>query len=65
MHVINAELLNGAQGTLKFILDDSGIIFWSAAAYFSAYSDRIGFVCILGVMGIITLTRGFHIPVRV
>ncbi len=30
MHVINADLLGHAQGTLKFILNDSGIYFFSA-----------------------------------
>jgi hypothetical protein len=30
MNVINADLLNRATGTLKFILNDSGIIFFPA-----------------------------------
>ena len=30
MHVINADLLDRAQGTLKFILNDSGIYFFPA-----------------------------------
>ena len=30
MHVINADLLDHVQGTLKFILNDSGIYFFSA-----------------------------------
>ncbi|MCE9545946.1 MAG: hypothetical protein K8T25_10565 [Planctomycetia bacterium] len=30
MHVINADLLDHAQGTLKFILNDSGIYFFPA-----------------------------------
>ena len=30
MHVINANLLDQAQGTLKFILNDSGIYFFPA-----------------------------------
>ena len=30
MHVINADLLDHVQGTLKFILNDSGIYFFPA-----------------------------------
>src|SRR6186997_2325767 len=30
MHVINADLLDHAQGTLKFILNDTGIYFFPA-----------------------------------
>src|SRR5687768_2428691 len=30
MHIINADLLDHAQGTLKFILNDSGIYFFPA-----------------------------------